>query len=75
MRLLEEAEHQKSVITRQILEGRLHELRKDTMMKEQKLLDIRKWKDGTLGEIHELEEQFAARVSYLVLHCIFPCIF
>ena len=75
MRLLEEAEHWKLVITRQILEERLHELRKDNMIKEQKLLDIRKWKDSTLGEIHDLEAQFAARISYLVLHHIFLCIF
>ena len=75
MRLLEEAEHWKLMIMRQILEERLHELRQDNTMKEQKLLDIRKWKESTLGEVHELEEQFAARVSYLVLHCIFSCIF
>ena len=75
MRLLEEAEHQKLIIMRQILEERLDELRNDNMMKEWKLLDIRKWKESTLGEVHELEEQFAARVSYLVLHCIFSCIF
>ena len=43
-------------------------------MKEWKFLDIRKWKDSTLGEVHKLEEQFATRVSYLVLHCIFSCI-
>ena len=75
MRLLEEAEHQKLIIMRQILEERLHELRNDNMLKEQKLLNIRKWKECTLGEVHELEEQFATRVSYLVLHCIFSCIF
>ena len=74
MRLLEEAEHWKLIVMRQILEERLHELRKD-MLKEWKLFNIRKWKDSTLGELHELEEEFAARVSYLVLHCIFSCIF
>ena len=72
MRLLEEAEHQKLIIMRQILEQRLDELKKENMMKEQKLLDIQKWKESTF---HELEEQFAARGSYLVLHCIFSCIF
>ena len=74
MRLLEEAEHQKLIIMRQILEQRLDELKKENMMKEWKLLDIQKWKESTL-EVHELEEQFAARVSYLVLHHIFSCIF
>ena len=75
MRLLEEAEHQKLIIMRQILEQRLNELRKDNMMKEQKLLDIWKWKESTFREVHELEKQFAARVSYLVLHHIFSRIF
>ena len=42
MRLLEEAEHQKLIIQRQILEQRLDKLKKENMMKEQKLLDI--WK-------------------------------
>ena len=64
MRLLEEAEHQKLIVTRQILEERLHEVRKDNMLKEQKLLNIRKWKEHTLGEVHELEEEFAAICIY-----------
>ena len=75
MRLLEEAEHQKLIVTRHILEERLHEVIKDNMLREQKLLNIRKWKEHTLGEVHELEEEFAPRVSYLVLHRIFSCIF
>ena len=75
MRLLEEAEHQKLTVMRQILEQRLDELQKENMMKEQRLLDIWKCKESTLGEIHELEEQFAAMVSYLVFHRIFSCIF
>ena len=74
MRLLEEAEHWKLIVKRQILEERMHELRKDKL-KEQKLFNIRKLKEHTLGEVHELGEEFAARVSYLVLHCIFSCIF
>ena len=71
MRLLEEAEHQKLIVTRQILEERLHEVRKDNVLKEQELLNIRKQKECTLGEVHQLEEEFVARVSYLVLHHIF----
>ena len=34
MKLLEEVEHQKLIVTRQILEKRLHEVRKDNMLKE-----------------------------------------
>ena len=36
------------------------------MLKEEKLLDMRKCKECTLGEVCELEQEFAARVSYLV---------
>ena len=75
MSLLEEAEHWKLIVTKQILVEQLDEVRKDNMLKEQKLLNIRKWKECTLGEVHKLEEEFAARVSYLVLHYIFSCIF
>ena len=60
---------------RKILEQKLDELKKENMMKEQKLIEIQKWKTSMLGEVHELEEQFAARVGYLFLHCIFSCIF
>ena len=70
-RLLEEAEQQKLTIMRKTLQQKLDELKKEYMMKEQKLNKIQKWKASTLGEVHELKEQFAASVSYLVLHCIF----
>ena len=40
MRLLKEAEHQKLIVMRQILEERLHELRKGNMFKEWKLLTL-----------------------------------
>ena len=56
MRLLEEGEHQKLIVTREILKERLHEVRKDNMLKEQKLLNIKKWKEHTLGEVHALHE-------------------
>ena len=74
-RLLEEAEHQKLTIMRKILEQKLDELKKENMMKEQKLIEIQKCKASMLGEVHELEEQFATRLSYLVSQCIFSCIF
>ena len=45
------------------------------MLKEEKLLDIRKCKERTLGDVYELEQEFAARVSYLVLHGSFSYIF
>ena len=75
MKLLEEAEHRKLIVRRQILEEQLHAVKKDNMLKEEKLLNIRKCKEHTLGEVSELEKEFAARVSYLVLHHIFLCIF
>ena len=75
MKLLEEAENQKLILRRQILEEQLHAVKKENMLIEEKLLHIRKCKECTLGEVFELEKEFAARVSYLVLHHIFSCIF
>ena len=74
-KLLEEAEHWKLVVRRQILEEWWHAVKRDNMLQEEKLLNIRKCKEHTLGDVCELEKEFAAMVSYLVLHCIFSCIF
>ena len=60
---------------RQILEEPLHAVKKENMLKEEKLLHIRKHKECTLGEVCELEKEFAAMVSYFILHHIFSCIF
>ena len=60
---------------RQVLEEQLYALQRENMLKEEKLLDIRKHKECTLGEVSELEEEFAVRVSYLVLHGNFSYIF
>ena len=74
MRLLEEAEHQKLIIMRQILEQRLDELKKENMMKKQKILDIQKWKGSTLGEVHELGGAICSKgklfsfTSYLLMY-------
>ena len=74
-KLLKEAEHRKLILQRRVLEEQLYALQRDNMLKEEKLLDIRKHKEHTLGEVCELEEEFAARVSYLVLHGNFSYIF
>ena len=74
-KLLKEAEHRKLILQRQVLEEQLYALQRDNMLKEEKLLDIRKCKECTLGEVCELEEEFTARVSYLVLHGKFSYIF
>ena len=74
-KLLQEAEHCKLVLRRQMLEERLHAVKRDNILKEEKLLNMRKCKECTLREVCELEKEFAARVSYLVLYCIFSCIF
>ena len=74
-KLWKEAEHCKLILQRQILEERLDALKRDNMLKEEKLLDMRTCKECMLGEVHELEQEFAARVSYLVLHGSFSYIF
>ena len=49
-------------------------LKKENMMKEQKLVEIQKWKESALGEVHELEQQLAARgkifsfILYLLIY-------
>ena len=35
------------------------------MRKEQKLIEIKKWKESTVDEVNELKEKFAASVSFL----------
>ena len=35
------------------------------MRKEQKLIEIKKWKASTLEEVHELQEKFTASVCFL----------
>ena len=66
--LLTEAEHRKLILQRQVLEEWLYALQRKNMLKEEKLLEIRKHKERTLGEVSELEDEFAVWVSYLVLH-------
>ena len=66
-RLLAEAEHQKLNIMRKILQQKLDQLKKESMMKKQKLIEIQKSKASTLGEVHE---QYAVRVCYFVLFYI-----
>ena len=70
-RLLEEAEDQKQKIIRRMLEQQLAELQEDNMQKEEQLMEIEKQKVCTLEEVCELEEKFAASVSFSFLCCIF----
>ena len=56
---------------RKMLQDQLEKLKEKNMRKEQKLIEIKKWKASTLGEVCELKEKFAASVSFLFLLCIF----
>ena len=57
-KLLKEAECWKLVLQRQILEEWLDSLKRDNMLKEEKLLDMRKHKEHTLGEVCELGRNY-----------------
>ena len=74
-KLLKEVESRKLILQRQVLEERLYELQRENILKEEKLIEIRKCKEHTLGEVSELEEEYAVRVSYLALHGNFSYIF
>ena len=56
---------------REILQQELVALQEQNMRKEQELIDIQKRTICTLEEVSELEEKFAASVSFLLLYCIF----
>ena len=70
-RLLEKAEDQKQKIIRRMLEQQLAVLQEENMQKEEQLMEIQKWIVCTLEEVSELEEKFAASVSFSFLYCIF----
>ena len=74
-KLLKEVESRKLILQRQVLEEQVYALQRENILKEEKLLEIRKCKEHTLGEVLELEEEYAVRVSYLVLHGNFSHIF
>ena len=65
-RLLEEAEDKKWKIIRKMLQQQLVELQEQNMIKEQQLIEIQKRKICTLEEVSELEEKFAASVSFFM---------
>ena len=73
-RLLEEAEDQKRTIMRKMLQDQLEQLKEKNMRKDQKLIEIKKWKASSLEEVHELHEKFAASVSFL-FYFVFSDIF
>ena len=54
-----------------MLQQQLAELQEQNMQKEEQLMEIQKWKVCTLEEASELEEKFAASVSFSFLYCIF----
>ena len=54
-----------------MLEQQLAELQEENMHKEEELMEIQKWKVCTLEEVYELEEKFAASVSFSFLYCMF----
>ena len=70
-RLLEEAEDKKQKIIRKMLQQQFVELQEQNMIKEQQLIEIQKRKVCTLEEVSELEEKFAASVSFSCFYCIF----
>ena len=54
-----------------MLQQQLAELQGQNILKEQQLIEILKWKVSTLEEVSELEEKFAASVSFSFVYCIF----
>ena len=60
-KLLKEAEHRKLILQKQMVRIAAICIKRDNMLKEEKLLDIRKHKEHTLGEVCELEEEFAVK--------------
>ena len=70
-RLLEEAEEQKHKIITNMLWVQLAELQEKNALKEKQLIEIQKWKVSTLEEVSQLENKFAASVSFSFLYYIF----
>ena len=70
-RLLEKAEDLKQKIIRKMLEQQLAGLQEENMHKKEQLMDIQKQKVCTPEEVYELEEKFAASVSFSFSYCMF----
>ena len=70
-RLLEAAEEKKHKMITRILQVQLAELQEQNTLKEQQLMEIQKWKVSTLEEVSQLENKFAASVSFSFLYYIF----
>ena len=63
-RLLEAAEEKKCKMITGTLQVQLAEMQEQNALKEQQLMDIQKQKVSTLEEVSQLENTFAASVSF-----------
>ena len=70
-RLLEAAEEQKCKIITKMLWVLLAELQEKNALKEKQLIEIQKQKVSTLEDVSQLENKFAASVSFSFLYYIF----
>ena len=70
-RLLEVAEEKKHKMITRMLQEQLVELQEKNALKEKELMEIQKWKVSTLVEDSQLENKFAASVSFSFLSYIF----
>ena len=70
-KLLKEAEECKHKMMIQLLQAELTELQEKNAQKEKELMEIEKHKVSTLKEVSEMEDRFAASVSFSFLYDIF----
>ena len=69
--LLEVAEEKKHKMITRMLQVQLAELQEQNALKEQQLMDIQKQKVFPLEEVSQLENKFAASLSFPFLYYIF----
>ena len=77
-KLLAEAEEQKKKIMIEMLKAELIDLQQKNEQKEKELMEIEKCKASTLGEVSDLENRFAARVSFsffMIYFYVYQCIY
>ena len=70
-RLLEVAKEKKHKMITRMLQVQLVELQEKIALKEKELMEIQKQKVSTLEEVSQLENKFAASVSFSFLYYIF----
>ena len=71
MKFLEVAEEKNHKMITRMLQVQLTELQEQNALKEQQFMEIQKWKVSTLKELSQLENKFAASVSFSFLNYIF----